>query len=91
MEVFETFFGSDNPFIAALDSSGKQVKLVEKIESDFHKDALTARADTHTADLTVDCECTLEEFFFGCQKEVAYTRKCLHADGKSEFAIKSKR
>lgn len=91
IEVFETFFGTDNPFVAALDATGKQVKLIEKIEADIHKDALTERADTHTADLTVDCECTLEEFFFGSQKEIAYTRNCLHADGKSEWIIKSKR
>jgi len=91
MEVFEAFFGSENPFTVALDASGKQVKLIEKIETDIHKEALTERGDTHTADLSVDVECTLEEFFFGCLKKIAYTRNCLHADGNSEFVFKTRK
>lgn len=72
--MFEIFFGTDNPFTVALDASGKQVKLIEKIEADIHKEAIIEREQTHTADLAVTCECTLEEFFYGCQKEINYTR-----------------
>ena len=65
MEMFEIFFGSTNPFTVALDKDGKQVKFIEKIEADIHKDAITERVDIQTADLCVSCECTLEEFFYG--------------------------
>ena len=34
-EVFEYFFGTLNPDVVALDETGKQVKLLEKIESDW--------------------------------------------------------
>jgi hypothetical protein len=65
-EMFEIFFGSDNPFTPALDAHGKQVKLIEKIETDVHLNAVTERAETHAADLNISCSCTLEEFFYGC-------------------------
>ena len=42
-EVFEYFFGTLNPDVVALDETGKQVKLLEKIESDLHRDAITER------------------------------------------------
>ena len=65
MEIFERFFGSSNPFIVALDETGKQVKMIKKIEADIHKDAVTERVDTHCEDLCITCDCTLEEFFSG--------------------------
>jgi len=49
--VFEIFFGTNNPHAIALDESGKQVKMIERVESDLHRDAVTARAETHAADL----------------------------------------
>ena len=87
LELFENFFGSDNPFTVALDANGKQVKLIEKIECDIHKDAITERAQTHTKDLEVECECTLEEFFYGCQKTVEFTRNMVFSDGKTEYMV----
>ena len=46
-EVFEIFFGTSNPHAIALDQEGKQVKMIERIESDLHKDAVTERKETH--------------------------------------------
>ena len=90
--MFEIFFGSDNPFIPALDAHGNQVKLIEKIETDIHREAITERAETHAADLNVECSCTLQEFFYGCQKTIVFTRSLICADGKTEyFAVKSKK
>lgn len=68
----------------ALDTTGKQVKLIEKIEADIHKDAVTDRVDTHTADLTVTCDCSLEEFFYGSSKKVKFARNSVLADGKTK-------
>jgi DnaJ-class molecular chaperone len=36
MEIFESFFGTVNPFTIALDEKGQQVTMVQKIESDLH-------------------------------------------------------
>jgi len=41
MEIFESFFGTVNPFHIALDNSGQQVPMIQKIESDLHKDYVT--------------------------------------------------
>jgi hypothetical protein len=41
MEIFESFFGTANPFHIALDEHGQQVPLIQKIESDLHKDFVT--------------------------------------------------
>ncbi len=34
-------------------------------------------------DLTVTCECTLEEMYLGCTKKLKYERAVLGLDGKS--------
>ena len=81
--MFEVFFGTANPHAIALDSNGNQVKMIEKIESDVHKDAITERNQTHEADLTISCECTLEEFFHGSTKELKFERKRLLGDERT--------
>lgn len=83
--MFEIFFGTTNPFAVALDGTGKQVKMIEKIEADIHKEAVTERLDTHTKDLNISCACTLEEFFYGSQKELTFTKNLVFADGKTEY------
>jgi DnaJ-class molecular chaperone len=41
MEIFESFFGTVNPYHIALDSKGQQIPMISKIESDLHKDFVT--------------------------------------------------
>jgi DnaJ-class molecular chaperone len=82
-EVFEIFFGTSNPHAIALDEAGKQVKMIEKIESDLHKDAVTERKDTHAADLNINWACTLLEFFYGSTKLIAYKRLVTQGDGQT--------
>lgn len=53
MEIFESFFGTVNPFHIALDANGQQVPLIQKIESDLHKDYVTD-ASIKEADLVVN-------------------------------------
>ena len=79
--MFEIFFGTSNPFTIALDDTGKQVKMIEKIESDLHREAITERADTHAADLNIKCSCTLKEFFYGSTKVILVTREITQGDG----------
>jgi hypothetical protein len=62
IEIFESFFGTVNPFHIALDKSGNQIPLIEKIESDIHKDFITEES-VRGEDLIVTVVCTLQEFF----------------------------
>ncbi len=86
-EVFEIFFGTSNPHAIALDETGKQVKMIEKIESDLHRDAITERKDTHAPDLKVSCSCTLLEFFYGSTKTLSFSRVITHGDGKTQEEV----
>ncbi len=74
MEIFESFFGTVNPFHIALDANGQQVPLIQKIESDLHKDYVTD-ASIKEADLVINVQCTLKEFYYGATKRVKYTRQ----------------
>ena len=86
-EVFEIFFGTSNPHAIALDDTGKQVKMIERIESDLHKDAVTARADTHAADLNINWSCSLLEFFYGSTKLIGFKRIITQGDGMTEEIV----
>ena len=39
---------------------------------------------TRFSNLTVTVECTLEEFYYGCQKTINFERLCLQGDGKKQ-------
>ena len=59
--------------------------MLEKIESDLHKDAITERKDLYTKDLEITCECTLEEFHQGSIKQLGFMRTILNeASGKTK-------
>jgi len=58
--------------------------MIEKIESDLHKDAITERSQTHAADLQIKTTCTFLEFFYGSTKNVTFTRKIVQGDGNTE-------
>ena len=55
--------------------------MINRIESDLHKDAVTERVDTHAMDLEVKCSCTLKEFFEGCTKTLPFFRTITQGDG----------
>ena len=88
MEIFESFFGTVNPFHIALDNDGQQVPLIQKIESDLHRDYVTAES-IKEADLVLNVQCSLKEFFYGATKRVKYTRQNAKAgkDSMSETVI----
>ena len=57
--------------------------MINRIESDLHKDAVTERVDTHAKDLEVKCTCTLKEFFEGCTKTLPFARNITQGDGQT--------
>ena len=73
MELFENFFGTTNPNNIALDTSGKQISLIEKVESDLHKDYVPAET-VKAKDIKQSLWCTLHEFYHGSKKTIQYTR-----------------
>ena len=85
MENFEAFFGTVNPFHIALDDKGQQVPMIQKIESDLHRDYVTDES-IKEPDLILNVQCTLKEFFYGATKRVKYTRA---SSKTSSFAVRS--
>ena len=83
-EVFEIFFGTSNPHAVALDETGKQVKMIERIASDLHKDAVTERTDMYADDHKIYCSCTLQEFFYGSTKMLSFKKTVTQGDGVTE-------
>lgn len=84
MEIFEFFFGTDNPWHIALDERGQQVPMIKKIESDLHKDYVTDAAFKE-ADLLLKVQCTLKEFFYGATKRIKFTRQ--HGNKRHTLAV----
>ena len=85
--MFEIFFGTSNPHAIALDDTGKQVKMIERIESDLHKDAITERKDTHAVDMQITCTCSLKEFFYGSTKLLSFDKTITQGDGITQETV----
>ncbi len=80
LEIFEKFFGTDNPFIDVVDSVAAQLEG-SMLGSAFG--GSSQKPPKAPDDLTVICECTLEELYMGCMKKVEYERNVLGLDGKT--------
>jgi hypothetical protein len=69
-----------NPFAVALDEHGEHLGQLQKSSGGGMLDAFRQRFQN----LTINVKCTLEEFFYGCQKEVSFERIILEKDGKHQ-------
>ena len=86
-DIFEKFFGTSNPFAISLDGNlrfnsednGNSLSIIDR----FQQSHLKSKAD----DLYIDCDCTLEEFFYGCKKELQFERRTLHGDERTETNV----
>jgi len=47
--------------------------MIQKIESDLHKDYVTDES-IKEEDFVLNVQCTLKEFFYGATKRIKYTR-----------------
>lgn len=79
-EIFEKFFGSNNPFAHLVDDSGK-----EELGSmfGFAFKGLNYEGAKSIPNLEVPVDCTLNELYSGCSKQVTYTRTVLNGDGQT--------
>ena len=93
-EIFEKFFGTDNPFIDVVDGNAfekdyvglTEIAVAVQMEGSMLGSAYGGAAHKPPKapdDLTVTCECTLEELYMGCMKKVAYETEVLALDGKT--------
>lgn len=74
-EVFEKFFGNQNPF-------------VESLYKHDQTDGSTEKYIPTPADVEVILECSLHEFYNGCMKKIEYDREILNLDNKTTKAVR---
>ena len=75
-EIFEKFMGTSNPFTLIRDN---EKKLKETIVIDA-ANANMEKKETKEKDINFDLECTLEELYNGCIKNVKYSKKKICED-----------
>ncbi len=61
--------------------------MIEKIESDLHKDAVIDKSETHAVDLEISCSCTLQEFYYGSSKTLKFERTITQGDGETSETV----
>lgn len=89
-EIFEKFFGTNNPFSNLI---GTFLKLSHLLDQDgsqelgslfgFAFGGLNYSGIRSVPTLEVVVECTLNELYNGCSKKVTYTRTVLNGDGQT--------
>lgn len=85
-EIFEKFFGTDNPYFS--DYIGLGIRPLDTLFGSA-TGGLEAPAKEPPSNVVVPVDCTLAELYNGCEKEVIYSRVVLNADrvssSKMEF------
>ena len=89
-EIFEKFMGTANPFtlIRENEKRSKEIKEKENIVIDAAKQNNSNEDKNEenikkVKDIIIDLECTLEELYIGCTKNVKYIRKKVASDSVS--------
>ena len=89
-EIFEKFMGTANPFtlIRENEKRNKEIKEKENIVIDAAKQNNSNEDKNEenikkAKDIIIDLECTLEELYIGCTKNVKYMRKKVASDSVS--------
>ena len=84
-EIFEKFMGTANPFtlIRENEKRNKEIKEKENIVIDAAKPNNSnedKNEEKKAKDIIIDLECTLEELYIGCIKNVKFIRKKVASD-----------
>lgn len=76
LEIFRQFFGTSNPYC--------EITLpIVRDEAKETEGYLIDDGEIRDNDIVVKLNCTLLEFYYGCTKQVEYTRRQLRKDGKT--------
>ena len=81
-EIFEKFMGTANPFtlIRENEKKSREIREKENIVIDASKQE---KQEKKAKDIVIELECTLEELYNGCVKNVKYNRKKVASDSVS--------
>ena len=81
-EIFEKFMGTANPFtlIRENEKKSREIREKENIVIDASKQE---KQEKRAKDIVIELECTLEELYNGCVKNVKYNRKKVATDSVS--------
>lgn len=77
LEIFEMFFGTDNPIPELSKSYFNKIFVFIGIAEDLQK---VVKAPDN---IYYYCECTLKELYIGCTKDITYERIIVGLDGKT--------
>jgi len=81
-EIFESFFGTNNPYINLFDNAGELGEIGTMFG--FAYGGVQQNFDLPAPEeLNVSVVCTLKELYEGCTKTINYDRVVLNADGKT--------
>jgi DnaJ family protein B protein 13 len=78
-EIFEKFMGTSNPFtlIRENEKKSKETIVIDAANANPEKNEKCEKKDR---DINIDLECTLEELYNGCVKNIKYTKKKICED-----------
>ena len=79
-QIFTDFFEKDNPFAKIYDNDGREL-FGSMFGYSFGAQNFPGLPDIK--DLIIDVECTLNELYSGCMKEVNFLKTVLNNDGRT--------
>ena len=83
-EIFEKFMGTGNPFTLIRENEKKNKEIREKeniiIDAAKQQNNSEEKNEKKAKDIVIELECTLEELYNGCVKNVKYNRKKVSSD-----------
>ena len=83
-EIFEKFMGTGNPFTLIRENEKKNKEIREKeniiIDAAKQQNNNEEKNEKKAKDIVIELECTLEELYNGCVKNVKYNRKKVSSD-----------
>ena len=92
LQIFESFFGSSNPFSEPIDGIYIYIYIYIYIDTGYDLEGSMfggayggsgVKMSPPPENIIVIINCTLEEFYNGCMKQMGYDKQILALDGKS--------
>ena len=79
-EIFEKFMGTSNPFTLIRENEKKSKETIVIDAANPNANINLEKKEKNERDINIDLECTLEELYNGCTKNVKYTKKKICED-----------
>ena len=79
-EIFEKFMGTSNPFTLIRENEKKAKETIVIDAANPNANVEAEKTEKNEKDINIDLECTLEELYNGCTKNLKYTKKKICED-----------